>query len=80
MSVKLLSRLGCGEKGKIVTIRGELAIHRLLYDLGLVVGRTIIVENTGPAPLCDPIEVRVNTRVFSLEKDLAANIQVKVAG
>jgi Fe2+ transport system protein FeoA len=79
MSVKLLSKLGCGERGRIVMIRGEVAVHRLLYDLGLVVGRTISVERTGLTPLGDPIEVRIKTRVFPLEKDLAANIQVKVA-
>ncbi len=79
MNVKLLSKLGCGEKGRIVKIRGEVAMHRLLFDLGLVVGRTISVEKTGMTLLGDPIEVRVKTRILSLEKDVAANIQVEVA-
>ena len=79
MGVKLLSRLGCGEKGRIVKIRGEVAMHRLLFDLGLVVGRNISVEKTSMTLLEDPIEVRVKTRVLSLEKELAANIQVEVA-
>jgi len=74
-----LSKLGCGEKGRIVKIRGEVAMHRLLFDLGLVVGRTISVEKTGMTLLGDPIEVRVKTRILSLEKDVAANIQVEVA-
>ncbi len=79
MDVKLLSRLCCGEKGRIVKIRGEVAMHRLLFDLGLVVGRTISVEKTSMTLLGDPIEVRVKTRVLSLEKEVAANIQVEVA-
>jgi Fe2+ transport system protein FeoA len=79
MSVKLLSKLGCGEKGRIVKIRGEVAMHRLFFDLGLIVGRSVSVESTGMSLLGDPIEVRIKTRVFPLEKDLADNIQVKVA-
>lgn len=78
MGVKLLSKLGHGEKGRIVRIRGEAAIHRFLFDLGLFVGRTISVEKTNMTPLGDPIEVRVRTRVLSLERDLAANIHVEV--
>jgi Fe2+ transport system protein FeoA len=79
MSVKLLSKLVCGEKGRIVKIRGEAAMHRLLFELGLVVGRTISVEKTSMTLLEDPIEVRVKARVLSLERDVAANIQVEVA-
>jgi Fe2+ transport system protein FeoA len=79
MDVKLLSKLGHGEKGRIVKIRGEAAMHRLLYDLGLVVGRTISVEKANVNLLGDLIEVRVKTRLLSLEKDVAANIQVDVA-
>ena len=79
MGVKILSRLSCGEKGRIVKIRGEVAMHRLLFDLGLVVGRTISVEKTSMTLLEDPIEVRVRTRILSLEKEVAANIQVEVA-
>jgi Fe2+ transport system protein FeoA len=79
MGVKLLSRLGCGEKGRIVKIRGEAAMHRLLFDLGLVVGRTISVEKTSMPLLGDPMEIKIKARTLSLEKDLAANIQVDVA-
>jgi len=79
MDVKVLSKLGCGERGRIVKIRGEVAMHRLLFELGLVVGRTISVEKTSMTLLGDPIEVRVKTRVLSLEKEVASNIQVEVA-
>ena len=79
MSIKLLSKLVHGEKGRIVKIRGEAGMHRYLFELGLVVGRTISIENTSMNPLGDPIEVKVNSSVLSLEKDVAANIQVRVA-
>ena len=79
MSVKLLSKLGHGEKGRIVKIRGEAGMHRYLFELGLVVGRTISIEKTSLTPLGDPIEVRVNGSVLSLEKEIATNIQVEVA-
>ena len=79
MSVKLLSRLDSGERGRIVKIRGEAGMHRYLFELGLVVGRVIAVERTSMTLLAAPIEVRVNGSVLSLEKEVAANIQVKVA-
>jgi ferrous iron transport protein A len=79
MGVKLLNRLDSGEKGRIVKIRGEAGMHRYLFELGLVVGRTISIEKISMTPVADPIEVRVNGSVLSLEKDVAANIQVEVA-
>jgi Fe2+ transport system protein FeoA len=79
MGVKLLSKLDGGEKGRIVKIRGAAGVHRLLFDLGLFVGRTISVEKNGMALLAAPIEVRVKARVLSLEKEVADNIQVEVA-
>ena len=78
MSVKLLSNLSIGEKGRIVRIRGEAAMHRLLFDLGLFVGRTVSLERSGMPLLEDPIEVRVNESVHSLEKQVAASIHVEV--
>ena len=79
MGVKLLSKLGRGEKGQIVKIRGAVGLHRLLFDLGLFVGRTIAVEKTSLTPVGDPIEVRVNSSVISLDKEVASSIQVKVS-
>ena len=79
MELKLLSKLGCGEKGKVVKIRGEAAIHRYLFESGLVVGRMISIEKTSLTPLGDPIEVRVDSSVLTLEKEVAANIQIEVA-
>jgi Fe2+ transport system protein FeoA len=79
VGVKLLSKLDGGEKGRIVKIRGTAGIHRLLFNLGLFVGRNVSVEKNGMALLAEPIEVRVKARVLSLEKEVADNIQVEVA-
>jgi Fe2+ transport system protein FeoA len=79
MEVKLLSKLGCGEKGKVVRIRGTAAIHRYLFESGLFIGRMISIEKTSLTSLGDPIEVRVNSSVLTLEKEVAANIQIEVA-
>jgi Fe2+ transport system protein FeoA len=79
MSVKLLSKLGSDEKGRIVKIRGEAGMHRLLFELGLFVGRYISVESTNLPLLGEPIQVRVKERILSLEREIAANIHVKVA-
>ena len=79
MSIKLLSNLGIGERGRIVRIRGEAAMHRLLFDLGLFVGRTISIEKPALPLMEDPIEVRVEESVLSLEKQIASNIHVEIA-
>lgn len=78
MEVKLLSTLQCGEKGKIVKIRGAAALHRYLFELGLFVGRMISIEKTALVPLGEAIEVRIKSGVLSLETEVAGNIQVKV--
>ena len=79
MGVKLLSKLGTGEKGRVVKIRGKAGMHRLLFDLGLFVGRTVAIEKTCVTHHGEPIEVRVKTDIFSLETKVADNIQVEVA-
>ena len=79
MSVKLLSNLDIGEKGRIVRIRGEAAMHRLLFDLGVFVGRTVSIEKPGLPLVEDPIEIRVEESVHSLEKQIASNIHVETA-
>ena len=78
MAVKLLSKLDRGEKGRIVKTRGEARMHRLLYGLGLFVDHTISAERTSMNLQGDPIELKVKTRILSLEKEVAAN-KVEVA-
>ena len=79
MTVKPLSELRPGEKGKIAKIRGNADLHRRLSGMGLVVGRSISVEAIASATsAADPIEVKVNGRSFLLESDAVAKIQVEV--
>jgi len=77
MSVKILSDLKKGDKGKIIKISGSGSVHRRLMDMGLVSGSEI--EMQGVAPLGDPIEIKVKGYNLSLRKEEAANIKVEVA-
>ena len=78
MCRKILSNLECGEKGKIIKIRGRAGIHQYLYKLGVIVGCAVRMEKTGLASQERPIEVWANGNVFSLEKDIAENIKVEL--
>ena len=76
MSVKMLSELKPGEKGKIVRVGGGGKTHRRLLDMGLVSGSEIKMERV--APLGDPIEVKIKGYNLSLRKEEASSIQVEV--
>ena len=79
MSVKILSDLKKGDKGKIVKISGSGSgsVHRRLMDMGLVSGSEIEMQRV--APLGDPIEIKVKGYNLSLRKEEAASIKVEVA-
>jgi Fe2+ transport system protein FeoA len=76
MTVKMLSELEKGEKGRIVKIGGKGNVHRRLLDMGLVSGSDIEMQRV--APLGDPIEIKVKGYNLSLRKEEAASIQVEV--
>ena len=73
-----MSKLTTGEKGKIVKIRGQAAIHRLLFEQGIIVGRAISIENTGFGLQAESIEIRLNGSTLSLAREIAAGIQVEI--
>lgn len=77
MTVKLLTELKAGEKGRIVKIGGKGGIHQRLLDMGLVSGSEVEMERV--APLGDPIEIRVKGYNLSLRKEEASSIQVEIA-
>jgi Fe2+ transport system protein FeoA len=79
MNKKQLSSLVGGEEGKIVKIRGGVSLHRNLLEMGFFIGRRISVDVFDLTPTDNFIKVRVNGSHYSLEKDIAANIQVEVA-
>jgi Fe2+ transport system protein FeoA len=77
MSVKKLSELKKGDRGKVVRIGGGGSVQQRLMDMGLVAGSE--VEMQGVAPLGDPIEIRVKGYNLSLRKSEAVAISVEVA-
>ena len=76
MSLKLLSELNRGEKGRIVKIACTGSIRQRLLDMGLVSGSDIEMQRA--APLGDPIEIKVKGYNLALRKKEAAGIQVEV--
>ena len=76
MTLKPLSRMENGEKGRVVKIGVRGDIRRRLMDMGLVTGSEIEMERV--APLGDPIEVRIKGYDLSLRKEVASRIEVEV--
>jgi Fe2+ transport system protein FeoA len=76
MSMKKLSELKKGDRGKVITISGGGSVHRRLMDMGLITGSE--VEMQGVAPLGDPLEIRVKGYNLSLRKNEATDITVEV--
>lgn len=77
MSVKKLSELKKGDRGRVVKISSGGSVHQRLMDMGLVTGSEVRVQ--GVAPLGDPIEIKVKGYNLSLRKEEAAGITVEVA-
>jgi len=76
MSLKLLSELNRGEKGRIVKIACTGSIRQRLLDMGVVSGSDIEMQRA--APMGDPIEIKVKGYNLALRKKEAAGIQVEV--
>lgn len=76
MTIKLLSELENGERGRVVRIDIMGGIRRRLMDMGLVTGSEIEMERV--APLGDPIEIKIKGYDLSLRKELASRIEVEV--
>jgi Fe2+ transport system protein FeoA len=76
MTVKLLSELENGERGKVIRIGVGGSIRRRLMDMGLVTGSEIQMERV--APLGDPIEIKIKGYDLSIRKEVASRIEVEV--
>ena len=74
--MKLLSELKIGEKGTVTAVKGEGAIRRRLFDMGITPGAEVYLRKK--APLGDPIEVTVRSYELSLRKSEAACITMEV--
>ncbi len=73
--MKLLSELKIGERVKVVAVRGEGAIRRRLFDMGITPGAEIFLRKK--APLGDPIEIALRGYELTLRKTEAAHVEVE---
>ncbi len=71
----LLSEFSVGEKGTVVAVRGEGAIRRRLFDMGITPGAEIYLRKK--APLGDPIEISLRGYELTLRKAEAAQVEMK---
>jgi len=76
MTMKALTELKPGEKGRIIKVGGGGALRRRSLDMGVIPGAEVEVERV--APLGDPIEIKIKGYHLSLRKEEAANIYVEV--
>ena len=73
--MSLLSDLKVGEKGKVVVVRGEGAIRRRLFDMGITPGAEVYLRKK--APLGDPIEIAIRGYELTLRKSEAAQVEIQ---
>ena len=73
---KNLSELEIGESGKILSVSGEGAIRRRLFDMGVTPGAGVSLRKR--APLGDPIEVNIRGYELTLRKAEAAFVSVEL--
>ena len=73
--MKLLSQLSIGEKGTVLAVRGEGAVRRRLFDMGITPGAEIYLRKK--APLGDPIEISLRGYELTLRKSEASNVEMK---
>ena len=66
MSPLTLDRLLAGQRGRILSLRGDDALMQRLMEMGVLEGEE--VEVLGFAPLGDPVEVRLGDSRLSLRR------------
>lgn len=71
-----LRDLNPGQKGKILSVKGERGWRKRIVEMGVIPGVLIAVERV--APLGDPIDVKVKGYHLSLRKEEAAGIAIEV--
>ena len=73
--MKLLSQLSIGEKGIVTAVKGEGALRRRLFDMGITPGAEVYLRKK--APLGDPIEISLRGYELTLRKSEAAHVEIK---
>jgi len=76
MSVKLLSEMKAGEKGRINKLEGSGGTYRRILEMGVIPQTMVEVERI--APMGDPIWIRLRGYQLSLRKEEASRIYVEM--
>lgn len=74
---KKLSDFKIGERGTIVSVKGEGRVRRRLFDMGVTPGAEVLLRKK--APLGDPIEINIRSYELTLRKVEASCITLEVA-
>ena len=70
--MKRLSQFAVGERGVVLSVTGDGAIRRRLFDMGVTPG--VAVRLRKKAPFGDPIEITLRGYVLTLRKAEAARV------
>ncbi len=73
--MKLLSELSVGERGVVKAVKGEGAVRRRLFDMGITPTAEVYLRKK--APLGDPIEISLRGYELTLRKAEAAHVEIE---
>jgi Fe2+ transport system protein FeoA len=65
-----------GQRATITRIKGESLLRRRFAEMGIIKGKTILIERN--APLGDPVEYLIMGYHLALRKEEAAQIEVSL--
>ncbi len=72
---KQLSEFAVGESGTILSVSGEGAVRRRLFDMGVTPGADVKLRKK--APLGDPVEITIRGYELTLRKAEAACVEMQ---
>lgn len=72
---KRLSEFAVGESGTILSVSGEGAVRRRLFDMGVTPGADVKLRKK--APLGDPVEIIIRGYELTLRKAEAACVEMQ---
>jgi len=64
-----------GDKAKIIKVSGASNVRKRLLDMGIMPG--VVIEMIRPAPLGDPVQIKIKGYHLSLRKTEASHILIK---
>ena len=72
---KRLSEFAVGESGTILSVSGEGAVRRRVFDMGVTPGADVKLRKK--APLGDPVEITIRGYELTLRKAEAACVEMQ---